>query len=398
LEFGTETETVSQKYAPNPFEHIGAHLDLSTTHPGYDTRTIEAEPERKPKAARTSPVEELAYMLSDDFIDPLEKYEGATIRLYNKEDVFTAIEAGETKDPESQAKHLRIIKKLVSHGQFRKLVQIDDDFFFCLRALQDEYEQFAEVTKYIAGCAMVARHRQDRVLRMAPIILIGEPGTGKTEFSVQLSKVLRTRFKKIDMGAAQNNSDLAGSSSFYINSSPGKIFMLLTEGAPGDAVGNPLIVLDELDKASGTSKNDGSHLTAPLLTLLERHAAEQFVDLCVDIPVDVSNYLYIATCNDPEMVSRPLRSRFREFHITLDEDQKRRIAVRITNRLLDELPTVDIAFHPSAIDMLTALDSPRFVKQYAFEAVGNALMAQRDIVLPTDFKSSPSIRQKMGFI
>lgn len=386
------------EYRHNPFEPNDAPLDLSEAPPDFDSSLQEAHGKHKAKAKKTSPEEELAYMLSEDFIDPLERYDGPKIKLFDKPDVLAAIETTAATDLESQSRNFRIIKKLIAHGQFRKLQQIDEGFFFDLRTLQDEFEQFAEVTQYIARAAMLAKQRGDNVLRMTPILLIGEAGTGKTEFSNSLSKILRTAFKKIDMASVQNNYELAGSSSFYTNSSPGKILLLSIQQYEGECYGNPLVLLDEIDKGSGTASTAGADPTAPLLTLLERHSAARFVDLSIDVPVDVSNYYFIATCNYPELISPPLRSRFREFHITISDEQRKRIAVRITHQLSDKFNTREIVFHPSAIDSLAALGSPRLVKQFAADAIGGALLACRDVITATDIKVPTSSRRKIGFL
>lgn len=395
----SETTPGSGAGSLDPFEHVRDHLDLSATHNDFESAPMaETTTEQKPKAQRTSPEEELAYLLSEDFFDPLAEYDGPKVQLYDKKDVLAAIEATAAGDLESQSRNFRIIKKLIVHGQFRKLHQIDESFFFSLRALQDQFEQFGEVIQYIVRAAMLAKRRGDHVLRMTPILLIGEAGTGKTEFATSLSKILRTAFKKIDMASVQNNYDLAGSSSFYVNSSPGKILLLSMQEHEGECTGNPLVLLDELDKGCGTGGIAGSDPSGPLLSLLERHTATRFVDLCIDIPVDVSNYNFIATCNSPELISTPIRSRFREFQISLCDEMKKRITIRITHQLSDELDTRDLVFHPSAIDTLAALDSPRLVKQHAADAIGGALLANRHIITAADIKLPKKSRRKIGFL
>ncbi|MYM96073.1 AAA family ATPase [Duganella vulcania] len=402
LEFIHNESQATQDSGPHsrdPFERLHGHLDLSATHNDSEFPPVaETTTEPKPKAQRTSPEEELAYLLSEDFFDPLAEYDGPKVQLFDKKDVLAAIETTEAGDLESQSRNFRIIKKLIVHGRFRKLRQIDENFFFSLRALQDQFEQFGEVIQYIVRAAMLAKRRGDNVLRMTPILLIGEAGTGKTDFATSLSKILRTAFKKIDMASAQNNYDLAGSSSFYVNSSPGKILLLSMQEHEGECTGNPLVLLDELDKGCGTGGIAGSDPSAPLLSLLERHTATRFVDLCIDIPVDVSNYNFIATCNWPELISAPIRSRFREFQISLCDEVKKRIAIRITHQLSDELDTRDLVFHPSAIDALAALASPRLVKQHAADAIGSALLANRDIITAADIKLPKQPRRKIGFL
>jgi type II secretory pathway predicted ATPase ExeA len=98
------------------------------------------------------------------------------------------------------------------------------------------------------------------------------------------------------------------------------------------------------------------------------------------------------------LISAPIRSRFREFQISLCDEVKKRIAIRITHQLSDELDTRDLVFHPSAIDTLAALASPRLVKQHAADAIGSALLANRDIITAADIKLPKQPRRKIGFL
>jgi ATP-dependent Lon protease len=397
---GSEPSPSASKYPSNPFELVTPPLDLSSSPPnlGDILSASKEDIEQSPKGKRTSPEDELAYMLSEDFLDPLADYDGPKVQLFNKQDVLATIETTAAGDLESQSRNFRIVKKLIANGQFRKLRQLDESFLYDLRALQDRFEQFSEVVQYIARAAMLAKRRGDNVLQMTPILLIGEPGTGKTEFATELAKILRTAFKKIDMASAQNNFELAGSSSFYANSTPGKVLLLCMQKYEGEFSGNPLLLLDELDKGCGNHDIPGADPSGPLLALLERHTATRFVDLCIDIPVDVSHFHFIATCNSPALISSPIRSRFSEFYISLTDVQKKQIAIRITHELSDELNTRDIVFHPSAIESLAALDSPRLVKQAVADAIGGALLGNRDVITAADMRTSKPSGRKIGFV
>jgi AAA+ superfamily predicted ATPase len=134
-----------------------------------------------------------------------------------------------------------------------------------------------------------------------------------------------------------------------------------------------------------------------LHTLLERPSAKIFVDLAIDIPLDVSNYLFFATCNKVDLVPHSLRSRFREFTITVTKDQLKRMTISITRELLDELPGADIAFEPRTIDALSEIESPRLIRSHAFDALGRALVGKKDMVEPSHVKAKAPTSRKVGF-
>lgn len=341
---------------------------------------------------------ELDYMLSPFYPDPLELYAGPKVQLFKKEDAIAALDNAQLCDPESCARISKIIKALISHGDSRKLAQLETDFLYSLRCLLDKYQQFQEVVEYVVSAAALAQYRGDRVLRMSPILLVGEAGVGKTEFVEKLSALLKVGFKKIDLAAAQSNHELAGSSSFWSNSAPSKIFLMASQGALGESFANPVFLLDELDKPAHSAGFTNADPLGVLHTLLEPHSARSFTDLAIDIPIDVSNYIFFATCNDAELIPKTIRSRFREFTITITKDQMEDIAHSIAHELIDELPESNIVFDSATIEDLSNLDSPRSIRKHAKEAMGRALAGGRSTVHPVDLKIRVSKKIKMGFL
>lgn len=386
--------------------------------PGHELPTSEVQPQKAPEPSSpllsteadsdenehafahraTSPDTELNYMLSPYGSDPLEGYLGPTVRLFNKSDAIIAVNNAQLCDPESATRISKVIKNLASHGEFRKLAQLSDDFHYGLRRLQEKYEQFREVIEYILSCAALAKHRGDGVLRMSPVLLIGDPGVGKTEFVVEFSELLDVGFKKIDLGASQSNAELAGSSAFWTNSAPSKIFLMASQGLYGECRGNPLFLLDEIDKPAESAGFTNGDPLGVLHTLLERHSSKTFVDLAIDIPIDVSNFTYFATCNDPDLIPRSLRTRFREFTISISERQMKKIACSIAEAMLKDLPQKRIAFDESTINALSQLDSPRLIRTYAQDALGRALVGGRDVIHPKDLRIEVRSKIKMGFL
>jgi len=173
---------------------------------------------------------------------------------------------------------------------------------------------------------------------------------------------------------------------------------MANQGPVGECLANPLFLLDEIDKPIQSGGFTNGDPLGVLHTLLETHSSKNFVDLAIDIPIDVSNYLYFATCNNVNLVPQSLRSRFREFTIEVTENQMKRIAASITSQLVAELPGSNVAFHPMTIEALSQLESPRVIRKYAFDALGRALWKSDNIVAPTHLKIRTSSKIKFGFM
>ena len=136
------------------------------------------------------------------------------------------------------------------------------------------------------------------------VLLVGPAGIGKTEAARWLADQLVLPFRVFDMASTQSSSPLAGSESFWSNSEPGQLFELLAY----QPLANPVVVLDELDKASnGRPQYDP---LAALYTLLEPPSARNFIDLSIrDFSIDASYVNWMAAANELEAILGPLRSR-----------------------------------------------------------------------------------------
>ena len=166
----------------------------------------------------------------------------------------------------------------------------------------------------------------DGTLSFPPLLLLGDPGVGKTRFFQRLVKAFNVpSSSKIDCAVATAGWILSGSSSTWSNAKAGEIFSLLTTYRHG--LGNPLIFLDELDKARETRESSPLHT---LYTLLEPESARQFRDEFCPIRIDASRLLWVAAGNDPASIPAPILSRFRVFTVpSPTPEEKRQIAARI---------------------------------------------------------------------
>ena len=124
---------------------------------------------------------------------------------------------------------------------------------------------------------------------LPPVLLDGPSGVGKTVFVKELAKLWKTGFEAIDMASAQTNAALCGLDHSYVTSRPGALFTsLVLEGETA----NPVIFLDELEKARGDERYNCHNA---LLNLLQKHSAEKFKDLSLPgLPINASHVLWIA--------------------------------------------------------------------------------------------------------
>lgn len=305
--------------------------------------------------------------LEKNFIDNEDNEKYPLVELFNLEKLRHLRNSTQgARDSEQAHTVVRNIDSFIRRGTKRRLMTMTQTYRTELQDMQNEFPNFKEVIDYITCCAELAWHT-DRVLRFTPILLTGPGGIGKTRFAERLAKWCTSSFHRIAIAASQNGSDLAGSSSFWSNATPGIIFNCLIRGD----FANPLVFLDEVDKSAKDGRYDP---LGALYVLLEPSSARHFEDLCYPFPLDASHVMYIAACNDSTQIPEPLRTRFREFSVSITREQSKRIAANIAFRTLERLtPAIDgIAFTEDAIESLSAM-TPRKIEQAVMEAIGRAL-------------------------
>jgi ATP-dependent Lon protease len=260
--------------------------------------------------------------------------------------------------------------------------------------LYDELPNFHAVLDDVRRQLALCEDSRD-ALEITPMLLLGPPGVGKTHFARELSGLLGTGMGFVSMSSLTAGWVLSGASSQWKGARPGKVFETLVDGQ----YANPVMVVDEIDKAGGEHAYDP---LGALYSLLEHDTARAFTDEFAEVAIDASQVIWVATANDARAIPDPILNRMNVHEVAApDRDAARRIAARLY-RAIRAAHDWGSRFEPEpAGDVLDAMAelAPRDMRRAWMTAFGNAKLAGRARVEPADLPDGGNgKRAPIGFV
>jgi len=309
-------------------------------------------------------------------------------KVYDLDQVETALnELGESANEALRTMY----EKMLKVGNMRFCVK--PNRMPSIDALLDALPNFAEPLEDVRRQIALCIETEDR-LELMPILLLGDPRIGKTHFAKALARLFGTAYQYVAMSSLTAGWILSGASSQWKNAKPGKVFETLVNGS----YANPVIVVDEIDKANGDSQYDP---LGALYALLEHETAQAFIDEFAEIPINAAQVIWVATANDDRSIPEPILSRMSVYEITPPDSAGAR---RIAQAIYDEIRCTHVwgqrfaaELGDDALDAL-ARASPRDMRRAILQGFGAARVDGRDAIRADDIRLDRSTRRRpIGF-
>ncbi|WP_395702676.1 AAA family ATPase [Aquabacterium sp.] len=319
---------------------------------------------------------------------------GSSIPIANMRHVYRCeeVERRLTKLPPKEHESLRsTYERMLEKGPER--FQVKPSGLPAMDHLYDELPNFHEALDDIRRQLALCHDSRD-ALEITPMLLLGPPGVGKTHFAREVAQLLGTGMGFVSMSSLTAGWVLSGASSQWKGARPGKVFETLVDGQ----YANPVMVVDEIDKARGEHAYDP---LGALYSLLEHDTARSFIDEFAEVAVDASQVIWVATANDERAIPDPILNRVNVYEVQMpDRDAARTIALRLYTGIRGQHDwgrrfTPDPA--EAVLERLAEL-APREMRRAWMTAFGNARLEGRDQIELRDLPEAHGKRAPMGFV
>ena len=340
----------------------------------------------------TSARQKMRNLASPGVRPEVQVQEGYTFKIFNADKLQSLVDrtpAGGMMDPEG-GKTKKVLVEVMNNplGNVRKLAQYQEG---SLNSMYARFPHFKDVLDHIKeqitlkGCGA-----SGKPVLFPPILLRGNPGTGKSYFARELAKALNVPCEGKDLSVTSEAFVLTGLDQSWRGAKPGMVFDTLVQGE----YANPVLLLDEVDKARVSGVN--SSPIASLYSLLERDSACVFKDEFLPLELDTSKINWVLTANHGE-IPEPIESRLDVFEIRdPSKEECKIIAQSVWSDVCEkELPSThpfSLTLSQDILEIITSI-SPRIMRKVLTSAAGKAtLAAQNDnAVLAGDTKLSITI-------
>src|SRR6476659_7076913 len=309
-------------------------------------------------------------------------------RVFHPHDVERKL----AKLPERDHENLRTTyERMLERGPER--FQVKPSGIPEMQHLYEELPNFIDALDDVRRHVALSQDSRDG-LEVTPMLLLGPPGIGKTHFARKLADLLGTGMSLVPMSSMTAGWLLSGASSQWKGAKPGKVFEAIVDGQ----YANPVLVVDEIDKAAADAQYDP---LGALYGLLEHDTAGSFMDEFAEVAIDASQVIWIMTANDERCIPEPILNRMNVFEIEPPSPAAASQIACLLYRSIRSEHGWGSRFAPEprddVLDLLAEL-APREMRRALMTGFGNARLDQRSEIAVDDLPRPGTGKGKMGFI